>query len=313
MRTPAILLLSTLAACATSAPPGADPEWQQVQAGRLERLHGPRNPTAAVAAILGQDPQPATARREARHIDQREPAGFRPFQEPKPGWVANATIGTGNVGVRVKGTQLDDRAPAQFLRLAVDSDKATGLQIETWSSDTELYVGRRINDGVDPAAADASLRGLQLFPHLRLDEVRHGIFSMPVRVGMFGDWQRLAHESASVEREWVSIGPRLLLEPTVRLVGDDSAWLELVGRLAGEVGPAWFTEEFRGGDDHDVTSRWSTEFGLGLRGHVGRMQAELGYDLHHTTMGSVDSELLGDRSKTELQRQQLYFGLGLKF
>ncbi len=312
MRTTGLLLLTTLAACATGLPPGVDPEWRQIQAGRLERLHAPRHPKDAVAALLGQDPTPATSRRE-RPIDQREPVGMRTFREPLPGWVARTSLGYGSVAFRAKGSQLDDRARAAFLGVGVDSARGTAVHLNTWSSDSDLFAGRRINDGVDAAPADASLRGIDLFPHLRFDEVRRGAFAMPIRLGLFGDWSRLAHQDTAVEREWLSLGPRLVLEPVFRLAGDDSAWLELYGRFATEVGPAWFTEEFRGGDDHDATSRWSVGAGAGLRGHVGRMHAELGYDLHQTMFGPTNTELLGDRGGVDMQKQQLFFGLGLSF
>lgn len=310
MRIPVPLLLASLTACAAPAP-GVDPEWRAIQAERLQRLHAPRDADRVVAALLAQDPQPANARRE--HIDQREPVGMRRFHKPLPRWFAHATVGAGNVAVRSNGTQLDDRADAGFLRVGLESGIGAGLHAELWSSDSDLFEGRRINDGVTPAAADASLFGIQLYPHLRLPDVEYGAFSMPVRLGLYGDWQRLDHQDAHVEREWLSLGPRLLLEPTLRLLGDDTSRLELVGRAAGDIGPAWFAEEFRGGDDRDVTTRWSVECGLGLRGHMGRMQAEIGYDLHHTVLGGTDTDLLGDRSSTELQRQQFFFGLGLRF
>lgn len=310
MRPLGLCLLGAFTACATS-PPGVDPDWRVIQAGRLERFYEPRRPADAVAALVAQDPKPATGRREG-HIDQREPAGLRRFREPTPGWLASVGVGVGNLGVRVKGTQLDDRVASGFFRAALESPDAPGIHLEAWSSESDLFAGRRINDGVDPVAADAQVAGVHVFPHLRLAEVREGAFVMPVRLGLFGEWQRMAHDLA-VEREWLSLGPRLLMEPTLRLVGDDGGWVDVFGRFGGEVAPAWFREEFRGGDDHDVTTRWSGQLGFGLRGHIGRMEAELGYDLHHSQLGSVDSSLLGDRGRTDLQRQQLWFGLGIRF
>lgn len=314
MRTQGILVLATLAACATSVPPGVDPRWRQIQAHRLERLYEPRQPAAALASILGQDPQPATGKRDTRqHIDQREPAGLRHFREPQRGWVAAAIAGLGHVSFDAAGSQLDDTADAQFVRVSLESDKGTGLGVEAWSSDTDLFAGTRINDGVVPVAADARLQGVSLDPYLVFEGVRHGAFTMPVRLGIYGEWQRLAHENAKVQREWISFGPRLELEPALRLAGDDSARLELFGRAASELGPAWFAEEFRGGSDHEVTSRWALELDAGLRGRVGRMNAELGYGLHHAEYGATDTELLGDRSRTDVQRQLLFFGIGLRF
>lgn len=310
MRTQGTLLLATLAACATSAPPGADPRWRQIQAHRLERLHEARQPTATLAAILGQDPQPATGR---QHLDQREPAGFRHFREPQRGWVAAAIAGIGHVSFDAAGSQLDDTADAHFLRVSLESDKGTGVGLEVWGSDDDLFAGTRINDGVVPVAADARLQGMSLEPYLVFDGIRQGAFTMPVRIGVYGEWQRLAHENATVRREWISFGPRLELEPALRLVGDDTARLELFGRAAGELGPAWFAEQFRGGSDHDVTARWAIELDAGLRGRVGRMNAELGYGLHHAGFGATDTELLGDRSRTDVELQMLFLGVGLRF
>lgn len=324
MRTPATLVLLLLAACAASGTPGVDPEWNQIQQHRIERLHEPRSPDDAVIALLGrlprdltQDPKPATAGRDRPHIDQMLPAaagaGPRRFQSAVQPVVVRGAVGLGDVAVRSKGTLLDDREQAAFARVEVDAGSGAAVHAEVWSSDDDLFAGTRINDGVDPAAANASLLGIDVFPHLRLDGIKDGWFSMPVRVGLFADWQQLDHERAGVERKWLSLGPRLVFEPTVRLFGDDTDWIDLVGHVGGEVGPAWFDESFRGGDDSDVTSRWSGEFGASLRAQTGRLQAELGYGVHHTTFGPIDTDLFGDHSRTELQRQRAFFGLGIRF
>ncbi|HMR80515.1 MAG TPA: hypothetical protein PKD61_35645, partial [Polyangiaceae bacterium] len=96
----AALLL--LAACAAPGSPGVDPAWNEVQRHRLERLREPRQPDAAVVALLGraprdltQDPKPATAPKPK--IDQILPAaagtGPRPFRTTLQPIVVLATGG----------------------------------------------------------------------------------------------------------------------------------------------------------------------------------------------------------------------------
>jgi hypothetical protein len=324
MRTPATLALLLLAACAASGRPGVDPDWNEIQRQRLERLRAPRRAADAVVALLGrpprdltQDPRPATATREGPAAPPVQPVASgavpRQFRSPLQPLVVRGAVGVGEVAVRSQGTMLDDRTSAAFARFAVESGTGAALQLDAWSSSDDLFAGVRINDGVMPADADATLRGVDVFPHVRTDLVDGSRFALPLRVGLFADWQRLDHEAAAVERRWLSLGPRLVLEPSLRLLGDDGDRLELFGRVGGDLGPAWFEECYRGGDDRDVTTRWTGEVGAGLRAHVGGMQAELGYGLQHTWFGSTDTDLLGSPSHTEVQRQQAYFGLGVRF
>lgn len=323
MRNPTALALLVLTACAASGTPGVDPAWNEIQQRRLEQLHAPRNADAAVTQLLGrpardltQEPKPATAERKPK-IDQILPAvagvGPRPFRASRPALVAQAAVGVGNVTAHSHGTLLDDREQAAFARVGVDAATGAAVQAEFWSSGDDLFAGTMINDGVDPRPATATLRGISVFPHLRFDTLPEGRFTLPLRAGLFADWQAIDHDRAGVSRRWLSLGPRLVLEPTLRLFGDDDGWIDLVGRIGGEVGPGWFDESYRNGADGDVTARWSGEIGASLRAHVGRMQAEAGYGLHHTLFGSTDTDLLGNRSRTELQRQQAYFGLGIRF
>ncbi|MFY9341550.1 MAG: hypothetical protein WAT39_03615, partial [Planctomycetota bacterium] len=232
----------------------------------------------------------------------------RPFRGPL--LAAHANVGFGDVAAKVDGTLLRDRADARFLELGIEAGTGAGLHANLWNSEAELFAGRRINDGVAPAAADGSLAGVDAFPHQRWD-LLDGTLRLPVRLGVFGDWQNLRHERAGVEREWIGAGPRLILEPTWRLLGDARTGLDLVGRVGGDVGGAWFKERFRGGDDRDFTVRWSGEAGLGLRGLAGHWQADLGYRLRHTTFGPTDSDLFGDRHRTLLQHQQVFVGVGV--
>ena len=49
-----------------------------------------------------------------------------------------------------------------------------------------------------------------------------------------------------------------------------------------------------------------------MRADFGGWQAELGYQLHQTTFGRVDSALYGDRDRTEVQRQQIFLGFAIQ-
>jgi hypothetical protein len=305
-----LVLVSTLVFAACAAPDRSS-AWNEVQRQRLERLHGQVSAAEAVAAVIRATP--GGGEQEPRHIDQREPeragSGPRRFRTPLQPLSLRASVGAGNVKARAKGSRLGDRADARFLGVAVDAGNGAAVHADMWSSDQELFAGRRINDGVEPAAADAALSGVDVFPHLRIDPL-DGVLTMPVRVGAYADWQALDHDTAGVEREWLSIGPRVVVEPTLRLLGDDDDSLSLFVRLGGDVGAAWFEEQFRGGEDSDRTVRWGGELGGGLRGKFGSLQLEAGYRVQHSRFQDTDTALFGDRGRTELQRQQVFVGFG---
>lgn len=302
MRSSILLAAVAFAAC-TSTP---DADWSAIQRDRLERLHSRRDPTRALAAVLRHDP---VVSQEPRHIDQREPQG-RPFHGPS--FSTRAAVGYGNVAARVDGTLLNDRADARFLQVGVEASSGAGLHLNLHDSDDDLFAGTRISDGTMPAPANAGLRGADAFPHLCWQAL-DGQLRLPVRLGVFTDWRELRHETANVERTWLGVGPRVLLEPTLRLLGDRQGALDLVGHLGGDIGGTWFAERFAGGDDRDFTMRWTGEVGLGLRGQIDSWQVDVGYRLQHTTLGPIDTDLLGDRHRAEFQQQQLFLGLALSW
>ncbi len=310
MRTATLLAVATLAACATDT--GGAREWSRVQRDRLERLHAARRPAAALAGVLHHDPYGAI--QDPRHIDQREPqapgTGPRPFLAPA--FSVSAAMGLANVAVRVPGLQLDDRADARLLRLAAETGGGAALELTGAVSETELFPAERISDGAMPAPADASLLALDAFPHARLDTL-DGRLRLPLRVGVFADWRHLDHELAGVDRQWLGLGPRVLLEPTWRVIGGEDSGLDVVGRLGGDVGIAWFRERYPTGDDRDATIRWGGEAGLALRASLGRTHVEFGYRVQHTLFGPTDSDLFGDQHRTEHQLQQFFLGLGATF
>ena len=89
MRTPVVLALLLLTACAASGTLGVDPAWNEIQRHRLERLREPRRPDDAVIALLGrpprdltQDPKPSTSEQPKPKIDQILPAVAGAGQRP---------------------------------------------------------------------------------------------------------------------------------------------------------------------------------------------------------------------------------------
>jgi hypothetical protein len=285
---------------------------------RVAERNGPEPSRAyeAAAKLRRQTAQGPGSEQDPGHIDQRLPeragVGPRSFRHRWQPLEATLNYGVGDIMVRADGTRLNDRTDAVFARAQLDGRHGAALTAEWWDSDANLFAGQFMNDGVVPKVANAELGGIDLFPHIRFDH-QHGDWSVPVRFGLFADWQQLDHQQARVEREWLSFGPRILVEPTWTMLRSDKGSLNLFARIGGDIGAAWFSEEFRNGDDKDMTTRWAGEIGGGLRGAYGRWHAELGYRLHHTTIGESQGDLLGSPGRTELQRQQVFFGLGYSY
>jgi hypothetical protein len=246
---------------------------------------------------------------DMRHVPADGPRPYRFDHGPDR---VGMTLGVGNVGARVDGTQLDDRATAHLVRLAAESSAGPAVRLDVFASDDDLFAGRRINDGLAPAAAATRLVGLDCFPHWRTT-VHKDVLQVPIRIGPFLDWQRLDHEVARVERDWVAFGPRLVLEPTWRLVERGGLALDVFATLGGDVGVVFFEETFRGGEGSDRTLRLGGELAAGLRVGSGAVQGEIGYRLQHAWIGPTDTELLGDRDHTDLQRQQVFVGFAVDY
>ncbi len=266
-------------------------------------------PPQASAPRPQDPPRPRPLPQEPRYIDQREPARVGSRTEPRPEMTARLQAGFGRVDARIDG-RLDDRADARFLGVGLESDRGVGAFLEAWTSDGELFAGRRINDGIDPVRADASFHGADLFVYYHRDPLR-GDLRLPWRIGLFTDLQRLEQEYAPVQRDWLSTGARVVVEPTWRLVGNDDRALELVGRFGVDAGATWFREHFRNGGDRDETWRWSGDAGLAVRGRLGKLDLELGYRLTHTQYAAIDSDLFGDHDRSDFRRQQVFVSLAL--
>jgi hypothetical protein len=329
-----IILAGTVAltGCSTSV---SFQDWQSLQRVRLENSHKPRSLEESFAEVLANAPgltvlpgdvvgfeaplvdqQKPEKPQEPRHLDQRLPkaVGFGP-RSYRYAWQPLSVAldyGIGDVKVRADGTIFDDRADANFARLRLDTASGAAIHGQWWSSDPDLFSGQFMNDGVEPKLANAKLGGVDVFPHVRLDNVSDD-WSIPIRVGVFGDWQQLDHQVASVEREWMSFGARVLMEPSWVLHSSEDSSIRLFARIGGDVGMAWFSDSYRNGNDEDVMPRWAGELGAGLRGEFGRWHADLGYSLQHTMYGETDGALLGSPNRTELQRQQFYLGFGMTF
>lgn len=240
---------------------------------------------------------------------QNGPRLFRNAWQPL---VATFDYGVGDVMVRADGTLLNDRTDAAFACVRIDAGTGAALHAEWWGSDSELFAGVLIDAGVELKKANAELGGADVFPHHRFDNTI-GDWSIPVRFGLFADWHQLDHQQARVEREWLSFGPRLVIEPTWKLLDGRDTNLHLFTRVGVDAGAAWFSEEFRNGDDRDSLLRWGGEIGAGFRGEFGSWHIELGYRLNHTMYGESQGDLFGSPGRTELQRQQLFFGLGINY
>ena len=325
---PLSLALVMFASCASTEPVD---DWRRIQRDRIDRMHRVRSLDDALQAVLARSPavepepapeamstnqEPVPQSPEEQHIDQRLPqapgSGPRRYQHPWQPLVATVQLGLGEISARAKGSGLSDEADAWFIRGAIDTGTGAALHAEVWSTDDMLFNDRFINDGVAPAAADADLSGIDVFPHVRFDN-RLGDIRIPVRLGLFTDWQQIDHQSADVEREFLSAGPRLVIEPTWRFIDGQDGNVELFTRFGGDVGPAWFTEEYRNGDGRDSTVRWAGELAGGLRGQYGALHAELGYRVHHTLFDDIDSPLYGNRDSTNIQRQQVFVGFGFTY
>jgi hypothetical protein len=336
MRPATTLSLAVLAACATvdawsrtgrGHEPFVPPSGERAAVARQRgpsAIAGPVAPraietTAAVTSGLadsavmphGQDPtRPAAP--EPRYIDQREPPRGRLREAAAPPMAASLRLGFGVVDARV-ADRLDDRTEAAFVGLdleaAVASDAGVGISVEWWGSDSDLFAGKRTNDGIDPVAADASHSAVDACVYYHRDALT-GDLRLPWRVGLFTDLQSLDQELAPVERDWLSTGVRIIAEPTWRVCGDDQQALELVGRFGGDVGATWFREHYRNGGDRDTTWRWSGEVGLAARAVLGNIELEIGYRLTHVGFGEIDTDLFGEHDRCGFRRQQGFVSLG---
>lgn len=247
-----------------------------------------------------------------QHTPERTGNGLRPWRLRWQPLEISLNHGIGDVMVRSDGSRLGDRTDAAFAQIKADGGHGAGLHAEWWDSDSTLFSGKFMNDGVVPKVADAELGGVDLFPHLRFD-YQYGEWHIPVRIGLFADWHQLDHQEARVEREWLSFGPRILIEPTLTMFHKDDGDIHLFGRIGGDLGTAWFSEEFRNGDEKDIIPRWACEIGAGIRGTYGSWHAEISYRLQHTMYGETQGQLFGNPGRTELQRQQLFFGIGFTY
>lgn len=338
----ALLLLATLAAC--SSPPTNESDWTAVQRDRLLRLYQVRDPAAALAELrqkepggasapvpgtvlaaaqepgqAGQNrgqPQPATVR---KHLDQILPevAGPRDILPHRPTMAVSLDAGLGRQQVTIHGSRLDDRADAVSTRLLLDGAVANAhgpaLQLRALSSDDTLFDGQRISDGFAPADADARVRGLEAFPHVRFLATEPGDLAVMMRAGLFVDWLELDHRAADVQRSWLTIGPRLLVEPRLLLLGEDDHRFEGFLRLGADLGLARFEEDFRGNSSSDFVLRGAGAAGVGVRYQFGRLGAELGYELEHAWYGGVTSDLLGEDRRTETGHQRVFLGFTTRF
>jgi hypothetical protein len=226
-------------------------------------------------------------------------------------------VGAGSVRANLGSSRLDDRTEAGLLRLQLETSPAVahgaGLHVGILHSRDDLFAGVRFNDGLAPAAADSAMQGMSLFPHGRWLLHDDGDLAVHLRGGVHAEWLRLAHDPASVQREWWSAGPRLVIEPVWRAMQDRDRAVECFGRIGGELAWAGFEERFRGGEDDDQTWRWAATAGVGLRYRHGGLQSELGYEFGHAAFAGTDTALLGRDQEASFTQHWLLWSLTLRF
>ncbi|MCR9245378.1 MAG: hypothetical protein NXI31_10120 [bacterium] len=325
-------LLVLLAGCAASP----EARWHQIQAQRLEKLHGDRDfddamtdlrarfgadssaPVVEEPAVLPQDPA-----RGSQKIDQREPVGPdggpRRFYGARDEVRVRAAVGHGSVKVRVPGTNLTDRTSATFVRLGFDgrADAAIGpgFDVEAYSSDDDLFAGRQMNNGAAPALASARAAGYRLYPHLRAIVDHGGELAFPVRLGVAVNYTDLEHDLARVDRDWLTVGPRFEAEPRLTLLGDarHGGRLDLFGRFGAELGYGAFREDYVGGDDHGSMSQWGYSAAVGLRWGMPKFTLDLGYEFAETRFGNASTDLFVNPRGTRLAHQRVWLGGSARF
>jgi hypothetical protein len=319
-----LLLSGTLAGCSALTPSASlDPQaaWRRVQ---LERLlaRSAAEPAPAGHALAGNPPPAAASdapQEPRRHLDQQEPPlplGERGYAPPPADLSVGVVGGVGSVAFRAPGSRLDDRAPAARVQVHIDLEpdaaEGSGLWLVAASTDSSLFRGTLINDGIEPQQADASWRDYGLFPHSRWRTRFGERLQVDWRLGLDFDFAAVEHRFAEVERRWWSLGPRFVAEPKWRLLGSADRRLDLVGRFGVTVAATHFSESTLLGSDAAVTGRWSGTAGLGLRYRVGPLTAELGYEWSPSGYLPTDTEVFGDRS-VRMSQQWLQLGLQVGF
>jgi len=269
-----------------------------------------------------QDPEPQQEpqqpERTGPKIDQIQPVvgGRRPYRGGRIPLGVAVEAGIGSVAIDVPGTQLDDRVATTQLRVGIDGSpgakSGAGMQVRIVSSDDDLFAGQRINDGVQPCPADASVLGLGAFPHLRFEGTAASL-PFVTRLGLAVDQFQLDHHRADVDRSWLTLGARLQTEPRYELTASEDGSLELFGRLGGQLGYGRFAEDYGVGQGDDWMPQLGLDAGLGLRWRSERWSAGLGYEYGRSWFGATDTSLFGERSSLGLEHQALFVVGGVRF
>lgn len=288
-------LLLGLGACQSA---GGDPEsaWQEIQRERLLRLAEHRDPALVLERLRATAPQEPRA---GRHLDQQEPRGIG--RRRILGAVARDALtieaGIGALDIDLAGTRFDARRPTARAEVGIEprvEDAAGGgLRLSLQATDDAMFAGELLNDGLQPAHADARAVLADGFVYGRWHDAA-GDTRQDWRLGLFVEWFGIDHLVADLDRTWLTLGPRLEWAPRVRLTGDAAEHLDLVGRVAADVGLTRFDEQYVGAEDDAVTWRVGAAVRAGLRYESGRWAIEATGGAESAWFGGTDTSLLGE-------------------
>jgi hypothetical protein len=179
---------------------------------------------------------------------------------------------------------LSDDTDAGYGRLGFEiiggNDFGGGLRLEGTVSDDDLFLG---SGGLATEASDGDLflHGTGIFGGTQDDLMR-----MPLRFGLFVRNYRIEEQVSSDSIDWTSVGPRIEIEPELRLVrGDDVQW-SFYARAGGSFGVTTIETDLSS-DSFDSTTL-GFDFGLGTRLQLGPAQIDLGFLLRTQTVDESD-------------------------
>lgn len=343
-----LLALLLLPACSLAPPERDDP--QALQRARLQQLFRHDMTAEAPSPVQHvrpsarwlhgrplqqepqqpQQPQPPIGRRPGeRAIDDVEPAvggrqasgfrdamGFRQDGERSHREV-RVTAGATRFGFHAADTQLHD--DVQALQLAIDTapDPSVfadvGLRVDGFVTESDLFHGETVFNGLQQRPADATAYGIGMFPHAVLHPLQQGDFELPMRLGVFVDWMQLDHHDADVRRDWFWFGPRVELEPEYTFWRGARGSMSAFAHLGGDFGGSQFRETWANDDDSALGTRWRSEVGAGVRWQWRSLVGELSYRYRDTDLGGIDSDLFGGIRRVELRDQGLFLSIGGRF
>jgi hypothetical protein len=293
----------------------------------------PQPPAPTPKSQLRQQPQepqppaaePRTPQGETRrpvYIDDKEP----PRKDETPAAAApvprraqrnlTAAVGAGNFRLSAPGTGLHDAADAMFLQVATEPIgplAGPGMRFEAFATEDNLFANDTVADGFANSPARGTAYGFEAFPYaaLRVDLGRG--FTLPIRAGAQLTWTEVSHPEASVDRHWMSFGPRVELAPEWQLARSPRGFASVYADVGADYGGVIYHEKWKFGDDTATTDRWALELGTGVRFELDGLVGGVGYRWRRTEIGSTSTDLFGDVSGVSMRSDALFFSLGGRF